>query len=192
MPRDIDPSILAQFGTGSFQPALFTMITFASGTEYLWTGNAPVYWNNQVWTGTGSVLGFSTIQDSNTVDAKGISITLSAIDATLLPLFMTEYKLGLPVVVYLGVYAGGSLIPFPITAWAGNTDKPTVRITGPEATITMNCENTLVDMNVPGSRRYTNDDQQMTWPGDLGMSFVSSILEKQLFWGIIPQMQNTL
>jgi hypothetical protein len=192
MPRNIDPTVLAQLTGPSITLALFVMITFATSTGYIWSGRGNVLFNGQTWTGVGTFLNVSTIEDGNTIDARGISVTLSGIDTTSLNNVMSEYKLGLPAAVYLGVYSNGTLIDFPSTSWIGRTDQPSLSITGPESTITINCENRLVDMNIPGYRRLTNDDQQMTWPGDLGLSFVSSLLEKQLYWGTVPQFQNTL
>jgi len=61
-------------------------------------------WDSQTWLGVGGIIGFSTPEDSSSVEAKGITITLSGLDATLLPEALTDVKLGLPVTIYLGLY----------------------------------------------------------------------------------------
>ena len=41
-------------------------------------------------------------------------------------------------------------------------------------------------MNVAVDRRYTDEDQQMDYPGDLGFQFVNGIQEAQIYWGRSP------
>ena len=71
-------------------------------------------------------------------------------------------------------------------------DQPTIDVSGDAATITVNCENRLYEMNVPANRRYTQEDQQRDYPGDLGFQFVNSIQESQIFWGTGPGTSNNL
>jgi|ERR1035441_9923174 hypothetical protein len=196
MPRNINSTVLQQLTGPSLRPAVFVSITFKSETVYVWSGIGTVNWNGHYWTGIGTLLSISSLEDGNTVDARGASVTFSGLDSTMLGQCMTEFVLGKPAAIYLGVYSGGNLIPFPITAWAGRTDQPTVNVSGTEVTITINLENRLVDMNIPGSRRYENSDQQMAapsgWPGDQCFAYTSSLLFRNLFWGSTPQTQNVL
>lgn len=193
MPRNIDPSVMAQLQTGSYQPAFFVMLTFATTAEYFWTGSGNILFNGITWQGIGTLLGISNLEDSASVEPRGITVTLSGIDATLLPLVMNEFKLGLPAAIYMCVYyPGGGLIDFPITSWSGNMGDPTIRVTGTEATIEINCESKLIDLNIPCPRRLTQEDQQSLYPGDLGMQFITSLTERQLFWGSVPRQVNTI
>jgi hypothetical protein len=68
-------------------------------------------------------------------------------------------------------------------SWSGRTDIPEISYDGETATITIACENRLADSNIPVDRRYTNQDQQMTWPGDLCFQFVDGLQEMTLFIG---------
>jgi len=76
--------------------------------------------------------------------------------------------------------------------FSGRMDQPTIDVTGTLATIAINCENRLVEMNVAVDRRYTDEDQQMDYPGDLGFQFVNGIQEAQIYWGRSPSSQNNL
>jgi hypothetical protein len=71
-------------------------------------------------------------------------------------------------------------------------DKPTIDVSGTSATITINCENRLVEMNVSAERRYTHEDQQVDYPGDLGFQFVNSIQDAQIYFGRYPSSKNNL
>jgi hypothetical protein len=192
MPRPMSSGMLAALQASSLQPAIFVQATFASATAFMWSGVGNTTWNGHTWLGLGSLLGITSMEDGATVEARGITVTLSGIDASLLASCLSDFQLGLPVTVYLGMFSGGSLIADPITSWAGRMDQPTIDVSGTDATISINCENRLVDMNIPVDRRYTNNDQQMTWPGDLCFQFVDGLQEQTLYWGLHPNSQNNV
>ena len=181
-----------------FYPVLFVQLTFSNETIYLWSGIGTTTFNGQTWSGIGGLLGVSATEDSSKVEAKGILVSLSAIDATLLPEALQYVQLGLPVIVYLGLSSGapitegGTLVSSPVVAWSGRIDQPTFTISGDTCNLSIACENRLVDMNVSIERRYTNDDTQSLNPGDLGCSFVATTNERTLYWGGFPSSTNDL
>ncbi|HTF64540.1 MAG TPA: hypothetical protein VK638_17800 [Edaphobacter sp.] len=175
------------------RPALFVEINFVSGPVYVWTGIYSIVWNGHTWVGVGALGSISTIEEGSTVEAKGITVSLSGIQADLLTDILQEFQVGLPAIVYLGFFDDTlTLIPDPIISWAGRTDQPTIDVDGSTATISINCENQLVEMNVAVDRRYTNEDQQLDFPGDRGMEFVNSIQDARIFWGSAPSSKNNL
>lgn len=179
-------AMLAALQATDLQPAVFVEASFANETVYVWSGAGPVSWNGEMWSGIGSLLGISVTEDGATVEARGIAITFSGIDPTLLAEALGEYQLGLPVSVYLGLYSSGSIIADPITSWAGRMDQPTIDVSGNTATIAINCENRLIEMNVATDRRLTLTDSNIDHPGDLGLMFTSGLQEQTLFWGHYP------
>ena len=176
-------AMLAALQSPNLQPAIFVSIQFKTTTAYIWSGIGTITWNNQTWTGLGSLLNFAPIESAATVEARGITILISGLDATLLSDCLTEFQDGLAVAVYFTAYSNGSLIPSPITAWSGRTDQPTFTVAGDSATVAIACENRLIDMNIAIDRRLTHQDQQMEWPGDIGLSFVNGLIEVTLLWG---------
>jgi hypothetical protein len=186
MPHPMSTAMLAAIQSPQLFLAFFVQMTFQSGTVYVWTGSGPITWNGQTWLGSGKQGSISTIEEGATVEARGVSLTLSGIDSTLLPDVMTEFALLQPVTVYLGLFAGGSLIASPVTSWAGRMDQPTVDVDGATSEITINCESRLLDMNTTCGRRYTQEDQQRDWPGDQSMMFAPFIADINLYWGSAP------
>lgn len=185
-------AMLAALQAPQLQPAIFVEAAFVSTTVRMWTGIGSVTWNGHTWTGLGSLLDIAMMEDGATVEARGIAITLSGLDSSLLADCQGDFKLGLPVTVYLGLFSSASLIADPLTSWAGRMDQPTIAASGTDATITINCENRLLDMNVAVDRRYTNEDQQMDYPGDLAFSFVNAIQEMTIFWGHQAHSTNNI
>jgi hypothetical protein len=192
MPRPITAGQLAAITSSNIQPALFVLATFTSGPVYMWSGMGPIVWGGNTWQGLGTLGSVSTVEESATIEAKGITLTLSGLDTTQLTGITDEFQVGLPAIVYLGLFSNGVLIDTPIIAWAGRMDQPTLDVDGSTASITIACENRLVEMNTAVDRRYTNEDQQLDYPGDTGMSFVNSIQDVTIFWGHTASNVNNL
>lgn len=187
--------MLSQIQAGSMLPVLFVEAHFVTGPIYIWTGYGPITWNGQTWQGIGALLTVSSIEEGADVNARGITLGLSGFKADLLTLTLGEVRQGLPVVVSLGLFYPGSpwgIIPDPLIAWAGRMDQPTIDVLGTTASISVNCENRLVSMNVAVDRRYTAEDQQRDWPGDLGMNQVMAIQDQNLYWGRLPGVTNNV
>jgi hypothetical protein len=184
---------LAAIQSAEIRPAVFVEAHFTSGPLYVWSGAGNIDWNGHTWTSVVSLGSISTIEEGSDVQAKGITLTLSGIDPSLLGGVLTEFRVGLPVLVRFGLFdAEGTLIADPIISWAGRMDQPTINVDGTTATISINCENRLIDMNVAVDRRYTNEDQRLDFPEDRGMEFVPSIQEVVIYWGRSPSSSNDM
>jgi hypothetical protein len=189
------PNVTTGFATAASspyaKPAIFVEFHLLTGPIYVWTGRGSISWSGRTWAGVGTFGGLSMVEEGTNVQARGITLTLSGFDATLLAGVLTEYSVGLPVLVYLGLFDNaGTLIPDPVCCWAGETDQPTISVSGTEATIDVNCENKLVQMNVSVERRYTHEDQQIEYPGDRGFEYVNAIQDITIFWGRHPEAAN--
>jgi hypothetical protein len=193
MPRTISADYLTALNSAALRLALFVEAHFTSGPIYVWSGVGQIVWGGHTWTGLGTLGSVSTIEEGATVAAKGITLTLSGIDPTLLTGILDEFQAGLPVIVSLGLFdANSSLIADPAGCFVGQMDQPTLDVTGTSATIAINCESRLIELNVAVDRRYTNEDQQRDHPGDRGFEFVNSIQETQIYWGRTPSSANNL
>jgi hypothetical protein len=193
MPRSMSDGYVAAIRSAMMRPVVFVLATFTSGPVYLWSGIGTTDWGGHTWTGVGTLGSVSTIEEGSTVEAKAITLTLSGLDSELLTGITDEFQVGLPVSVWLGVYDDtGALIADPVCAFSGRMDQPTLDVTGATASISINCESRLVEMNVAVDRRYTNEDQQLDFPGDRGFEFVNGIQEAQIYWGRSPSSKNNL
>lgn len=195
MPRVMSSDLLAAFQSNQLLPVCFVQMQFRSEFIYIWTGYGSVTWNAITWQGLGDLLKIDVIEEGATVSARGIAITLSGIRSADLSEFLADFAIGGAVTIYLGAYypnAPTTIIPDPVAAWSGLMDSPTVEVDGFTATIVLACENALVEMNVSVERRYTNEDQQIDHPGDIGFQFVNALQEQNIYWGTAPTTGNNI
>jgi hypothetical protein len=184
MPRTVSTAMLNALKASYLKPALLVSIGFKSSTSYMWSGLGTLVWHSQSWIGIGSLLGVSLLEEGTTVEAKGLTITLSGLDPTLLTECVGDFKLGLPVNVYLGIFdSTGAVIADPLVCWSGFSDLPEIEMSGTTATIALNAESRLLELNVSSDRRYTLEQSQLEAPGDVAFQFVSGIAQIDIHWG---------
>jgi len=189
--RNITSAMVTALCSGQLRPAFFVQGQFTSGTVYVWTGQGSITWGGHTWIGLGGLGSISTIEEAGSVAAKGITLTLSALDPAWLTHVLGEVQQGLPVLVFLGLFdTSNALIPDPVCSFSGRMDEPVITVAGETATLAINCESRLVDMDTPYNRRYTDEDQKIDYPNDRGFEFVSGIQEITLYWGRTPNSHN--
>lgn len=188
MPRSLSAGMQTAIAGGILYPAIFIQAQFLTGTVYIWTGLGSIVWNGHTWQGVGSLLSVAAIEEGSTVEARGISITLSGVNNALLADVLQEFQVTAPVTIYLGLFAGSplALLDSPVTCWAGKMDQPVIDVGAETATISIAAESRMILHNVPCERRYTQDDQVIDYPGDQGFQFVTSIVNQNLYWGRTP------
>lgn len=183
--------MLAAIEAKELRPALFFYGEFKTGPVRVWTGIGTVNWGGHDWTGLGSLAGIGPIEEGTNVEARGITITLSGFDSTLLTDVLYEFQLGATAIVYFGCFSPSMvLVDTPYSMWSGRMDQPTISTDGSTATISINCESRLVDLNVAVDRRYTDADQQLDYPGDTGLSRVMAIQNVTIYWGQTANKTN--
>jgi hypothetical protein len=201
MPRGLTSDFLYALSQPIIQPAIFIEVTFGTISEgvttqvpvRLWSGVGTTTWNGFSWIGMGTLMSITSPEDSSSVEAKGITLEFSGLDPNLLPTALNNVILGLPITVWLMLYnTSGDLIDTPVVMWSGRVDRPTWTVDGKLASLSLNCENRLLDMNVSAARRLTLQDAQMDFPGDLGLSFVASLQECNYDWGGTEMTTNTV
>lgn len=186
--RDLTVGMAAAIAAGTVRPAVLYDGVFVSGGVdqhlRLWTGVGDLSWGGYTWTGGGSLLGLSPIEEAVELRAVGFTVTLSGMPSALIANALSNARQGKPGTLYLALFdAAGSLIADPKELQAGRLDITVIEDAGATCTIAAQYESRLVDLERPRERRYTNEDQQIDVPGDRGFEYVPSLQDMQLVWG---------
>lgn len=171
------------------RPIIFVEAEFLSGPVRLWSGFGEITWDGKTWTGasdsTGRMIaGISAFPETMGLEAQGIVISLSGIPTDLVDMAINETRQGKPVRVWLGFLdANFAVIDAPFRVFRGRMDVPTVEEGATVATISISCENLLIDGKRPRERRYTDEDQQSRFPGDRFFEYVAITQLWNGVWG---------
>lgn len=187
--RDLTAGVLAELTARAKHAALFFEGAFGDGSppDYVrvWSGARTIEWDGKSWLGVGNLGGVSPITENGDVRATGVAVSLSGIPSGLIATALGEARQGLEGTIWLALLdADGAVIADPEVAFRGRLDVPEITEGGDTATITISYESRLRDLERPRERRYTQEDQNIDYSGDLGFEYVPSIQEWNGKWGV--------
>lgn len=167
-----------------------TMVTmvdldYSSGHVYAHDGVGPLTWGGHTYDGVGQYGGINVVTESLDVIARSVKLTLSGVDASLITHVMAEVSQGRAATIYLAFVdqATGALVDTPETIWAGKMDTHDVEIDDGVAVITVNCESRL--RREPRIARYTDQDEQLAYSGDVFFNLIYQIPGFRSQWGAV-------
>jgi hypothetical protein len=195
MPRSLTSGVLAAIAASAVSPAFFVEIAFANETLYMWSGVGTItppgpasnplatFPYGETWQGMGWLGKVSNIPQTSKIQAQNITLALSGIPAGLMVEASQQVRMNGVATVWIGFFnSSGALIEDPVQVFLGGLDVPSLTDNGDTCTIEITCENPLLTLNLAPNRQFDDADQQIYFPGDLGLSFVDALVELQLLW----------
>jgi len=168
-------------------------LEFASGTLYVTTAPLDVVANAHTYLGTGGLLEVSALGESEDANAENITLALTLVDTAMIAATLgnvDNYR-GKRARLWLQLYdeqfqpAGA-----PVQRWAGYMDRVAIERKPPPATggagtgrIKLECSRAgMARARNATGLRLTDAQQQQRYPGDLGLQYMQSLIEKPALW----------
>ena len=183
MSRDLTSGVQTAIEATQVQPFLLFEGLFSSGYVRMWSGYGDIVWDARTWTGVGSLMGISAVQETSEIQANGITVTMNGIPSELISLALQESEQGRSGKVYLGFLDESGVIADPTMIFEGKLDIPAIQEEGDTSTISITYESRLINLQRSRESRFTNEEQQREYDGDLGCEFVPAMKEVTLTWG---------
>ena len=188
--RSISSGMVAEVTTVQLSPILRAELNFSTPVR-LWSGYGTLTYNSVGYLGMGTLGTISQVDETTDLAARGITMQLSGVPTAYISLALTEDYQGRKCSVMFGALSTtASLIASPITVFSGYMDVMSISDDGNTAAIQMTAENRLVDFRRVRELRYTDEEQQNLFTGDLGLEFVTAIQDKAIYWGNPNQTTN--
>lgn len=188
--RSISSGMVAEVTTVQLSPILMAELNFSTPVR-LWSGYGTLTYNSVGYLGMGTLGTISQVDETTDLAARGITMQLSGVPTAYISLALTEDYQGRKCSVMFGALSTtASLIASPITVFSGYMDVMSISDDGNTAAIQMTAENRLVDFRRVRELRYTDEEQQNLFTGDLGLEFVTAIQDKAIYWGNPNQTTN--
>ena len=205
MPRTMTTAVATALCAPVVRMALLASLQFSTETVYIWTGLYPLTWGGMTFTGVGDMGDVAGISEDSTVEAKGVTVSLSGIPSARISDVLFATRVLYDANIWVAVFdESGAIIPDPIFTYKGKMDAPATQDNANTCTCTISLENILVDLNRACYRRYTDQDQQMDLAAtltllglpsatvDTGFSHVAGLQEQITFWGRSPSSVNNV
>lgn len=183
MARDLPTGMATALALPSVSPVFLVSLAWPTGTVYAWNGYGTIVFGGNTYTGTGLLGTISEIRESRDGTANGVQLKLSGIPSTMVALALAGDSQGQAAKVYFGLLdTAGAFTITPYLVFDGVIDVCPIEDSGDTASITVQLEKELIDSRTRG-RRYTHEDQQIDFPGDLGFEYVAGLQNKEVTWG---------
>jgi hypothetical protein len=186
MSRTIAAATQAELAQAQLAPVLFVEMDFESGYVRAWTGTGPLQWDGKTWLGGGRLIGISQIEESSSIEATSVALTLSGVPPELVSVAYADFSQGRPVRIWLGVINvnSGGVISDPIQIFAGRMDTIADQDDAASSTINVTAESNLTDLDRVRARYFTDQDQQRIFEGDRSLRYIPSMQDRSVTWGV--------
>ena len=170
------------------RPFFACELDFSTGVLRFWNGFGDITMtaggSSNTFTGLGDLISVSPIGESDQVEAIGASLSLTGIKSSLISAALSALYTNRNASIYLGLFdTNKSVVSDVYTLFKGKMDIMKIDEGSETASITLNIENRLIVFDRPKERRFTHEDQQNRFAGDLGFEFVPDLQDKEIIWG---------
>jgi hypothetical protein len=158
---------------------------FADGSMRLWLGDGVLDAGGHQWSGIGQWGGISSITSGAGDAAVPVTFTLSGVDEDIaLKVSAGPSVRGRKVTISLQFFDGATMAPLdaPVLFWTGRMDLVSTEFDATSSVVTVTAEGGFVKRSKARAGLLTDRDQQARFPGDLGLEFVPSVINKQVKW----------
>jgi hypothetical protein len=166
-----------------FRPVFLFFLDWPADPVYAWTGYGSITWDGHSWVGIGTYGTISQIDESKDGKANGISLTISALPSDMVAKALLDDASGAVGRVYMAAISeDGTLGADPYLIFEGFIDVVPMEDGGETSSISVQLEKELIDRRF-NDRRYTHEDQQIDYAGDMFFEFVAGLVDKEITWG---------
>lgn len=186
--RDLIANQLAALRAANVRAVIMVRLSFQSGPLRVHSGVGTITWDGEQYLGIGALGQIESMQETTEAVAQDVRLTLTGIPSEYISLALGEHYQGGDARIYLAAIDENHRLILdeqgrgPYLVFRGRMDTMAIQ-DGDSGTIHLTCRNRLSDWDRPRERRYTHEDQQVEYPGDLGLQYVAQMVDKEIIWG---------
>ena len=187
MARSIHSDFNTAVQADEVHPVILAKINTSGGDVLIWSGNGNLVYDSDTYIGVGTLGGVSQVEEKTDLTATGVTFTLSGIPSALISTALGQVQHGRTCQMFLALLntSTSAIIDDPYELFTGFTDVTILTEQHDTATISIQAENRLVDLERPRIRRYTDEDQKSGTgdSADVGFEFVQALQDKVVLFG---------
>lgn len=184
MARNLDTTLKSHLEDRNTYHVVLAYMEFSSGALALHSGLGNLTVGAVTYTGAGNLLFIEELHETSNLDANGITVGLSAIPSEYISKALESVTTNNVCRLYWGLTDNaGTLYGSPYQFFKGFVETSVINKTGDgSAIIGVRLQNELAELERAKQRRYTHHDQQIDYPDDKGLEFVSELQNKEIEW----------
>jgi len=205
MTRTLPTSVIDALDDNVVYPLFAIELNFdGADVLRLWTGIGTLNVQGVDWTGAGTLLNVSSIEETTEIAAKGATLSLTGIPSEVVSLALSTPYQGRTCKIYFGLFKASKIIKEDSSfllledgskiyledlnagfteIFSGYMDQMDIEELPETSTIQLRVENKLIDLERARVARYSSSYQKSIYPTDFGLDLVESLQDKEIVWG---------
>ena len=181
MTRLVDSNTLRAMTRDDYRPVVLVEIVSPSLNIRLTSNTQDVVFDTDTYT-AGLLSGIGEISETTDLKDAQTAITFSGIDAAIKAAVVASDFINSSVTIRIQFFnqnwqsSGDGIIYFSGAVASQNI------ASGQTSSITVSCKSRIASMSRPRSERYSDQEQQAQYPGDLGMQYAAELASKEIIW----------
>lgn len=165
------------------RPYLLVDLDYASEPVRVTSLPFDITFDGDTYLGIGRLGSITEIGEGTEVKSYGAQLRMSGIPLDYVQDVLAADGQGRAARIWLGFLDAGHVpVADPFKLFQGRIDVTDIDI-GETIAVTVAVESRLVDWERARTRRFTDQDQKMSWPADRGLEFVQAVTDMELIWG---------
>lgn len=176
--RTVPGPIATALAGGATMPVLALELLFDSGAVRLWTGVGNITINGDTYLGVQDIITMSPAAENSELESSNLTVTLSGLDAGIIAVALSEPYQGRTARLWFTVQGE----PQAVEIYSGYMNQLSPFDDGKNATLTLEIESRLLDLEKVNGWRYTQETMESLYPGDTFFRYVSKLADKDIDW----------
>lgn len=181
--RELTPAVETEVLAAVKTIAFFVDLEYMNGTVRVWSGRGDRILDGHTYVGVGDLGKIGEVEETTEIRAANLDFVLNGINQSMLAQVLQYARAGKAARMWLAFLdSTDAIIADAVQVYAGRMAEAIIDEGAETSTITQRTENFLVDLYRVNERRYTDQEQQALFAGDLGCEFVPALQDKRLVW----------
>lgn len=181
MTRDIGTSNVTAVESQYLEPVVMVKLELAD-PAYVHSNVGIIPYEGDDYIGVGTLGSISKLSESEALGPAAITMSLSGLDKTMIATALDSASYKDKVTIYEGYRQDdGTLVADPWIVWSGTIDTTSVEV-GPESKIVLALQHDVASLQEINGRRFTDEDQQSEYSGDLFFEHIAEVPFLNLLW----------
>jgi hypothetical protein len=181
--RTLDADLQAGSASAVFNYVIFVKLAFPSGTVYVHNGVGTYSFGGDDYLGVGGFGSIDALEETLSLNSRPVSLTLSSITPEIIDAVKTDDVFGRDADIYLGALnEHGELQGTPDNWFSGHMENVELNL-GSTDGLKIRIQSRASRLRLRNNKRYTLEDHQKDYPGDLFFEFLPALQDAQVIWG---------
>lgn len=172
------------------RPIMFARMSFSSGVQRMHTEIGPrtaihPIHGSESYQGIGDFGGMaSDIKESISVAPESIKLAITGVDSAFIDIALDDDYYRRDIELMFGFDdEAGVLLDDPVIIWSGFMDKADINLGAGIGALMLSCESRATNLKGASDLRFTDEDLQAAFTGDLGGEYIFRMADLQIKWG---------